>query len=137
VLRHGGHLSVAMFDLDRFKNINDSRGHAAGDRVLREFGRILASEIRGEDVAGRMGGEEFALVISGAEGARSLCERIRERLASTRVECPPGEAFSVTVSVGLAWLEDGPASLDALLSRADEALYRAKAEGRNRVVAWK
>ncbi len=137
VLRHGGHLAVAMFDLDRFKNINDSRGHAAGDRVLREFGRILASEIRGEDVAGRMGGEEFALVISGAEGARSLCERIRERLASTRVECPPGEAFSVTVSVGLAWLEDGPASLDALLSRADEALSRAKAEGRNRVVAWK
>lgn len=135
--RHGGHLAVAMFDLDRFKNINDSRGHAAGDRVLREFGRILASEIRGEDVAGRMGGEEFALVISGAEGACSLCERIREKLASTRVDLPPGEAISVTVSVGLAWLLDGTASLDALLSRADEALYRAKAEGRNRVVAWK
>lgn len=134
--RHGGHLAVAMFDLDRFKTINDTFGHAIGDRVLREFGRILGAEIRAEDVAGRMGGEEFALVIAGGEGALKLCERVRERVASTQVFTPSGEAISFTASAGVAWLTEGSSDLDSLLSRADLALYKAKAEGRNRVLPW-
>lgn len=133
--RHGESLAVAMFDLDGFKRLNDTYGHAMGDTALHEFGAILLSEVRGEDVVGRIGGEEFALVLSGAtvEGARTFCERIRSRLEFERFYNSKGEAVEVTVSTGIVILGAERLDLEALLSRADTALYRAKDKGKNRV----
>jgi len=132
--RHGNGLAVAMFDLDRFKSVNDTYGHRTGDKALALFGRILAEELRGEDFVGRIGGEEFALVTaSDADGARSLCERVRARLASESLADASGASVRLTVSAGFALMDAERKSLDALLSAADTALYRAKDAGRNRV----
>jgi diguanylate cyclase (GGDEF)-like protein len=134
-LRHSSPLAVAMFDLDGFKRLNDTYGHAMGDVALHEFGSILLSEVRGEDVVGRIGGEEFALVLPGAgeEGARAFCERIRSRLEATPFADHYGERIAVTVSSGFVVMGEERLGLDALLSRADNALYRAKDKGKNRV----
>lgn len=133
--RHGAGLAVAMLDLDHFKKVNDSHGHQTGDKALALFGRILREELRGEDFVGRIGGEEFALVEVDAdeEGARALCERIRQRLEGEKLSDEKGEAVSLTVSAGFALLDAERRGLDELLSAADVALYRAKAAGRNRV----
>jgi diguanylate cyclase (GGDEF)-like protein len=127
-----------MFDLDRFKNVNDTYGHQTGDRALALFARILGEELRGEDFVGRIGGEEFALVTTNDEaGARSLCERVRSRVASESLSDASGASVSFTVSVGFALMDAERKSLDALLSAADTALYRAKDAGRNRVEMFK
>jgi diguanylate cyclase (GGDEF)-like protein len=132
--RHGGSLAVAMFDLDRFKKVNDTYGHQTGDRVLALFGRIMSEEIRSEDFVGRIGGEEFALIMTAdAEGARAICERVRTRVQRETLADEIGKAVRFTVSAGFAIMEEGRASLDDLLSAADAALYRAKEAGRNRV----
>jgi len=135
--RHGTSLSVAMFDIDRFKSINDCHGHAAGDVALKAFGSILAAEVRKDDVAGRIGGEEFALLLWSAElqDAWSICERIRSKIESRCFEDADGCAIRMTVSAGLAAFGPEDADLDTLLARADCALYEAKSAGRNRVVA--
>jgi diguanylate cyclase (GGDEF)-like protein/PAS domain S-box-containing protein len=136
--RHGLPLAVAMLDLDRFKDVNDSHGHRTGDQVLREFGKIVAEEIREEDLAGRIGGEEFALVFVGAReaGARAFCERIRARFEAVELVDEEGLRVRVTVSAGFAIYGPEKLSFETLLSRADAALYQAKEEGRNQVVAW-
>ncbi|MFB6240252.1 MAG: GGDEF domain-containing protein, partial [Gemmatimonadota bacterium] len=133
--RYGDPLSVAILDLDRFKEINDTLGHQAGDDVLSRLGELLAEETRAPDVAGRYGGEEFAVVLpeTGREEARRLAERVREAVEELDFEAD-GEPFGVTCSVGLAELEEDE-EMDDLVKRADDALYRAKEEGRNRVVA--
>ena len=125
---------LALFDLDHFKRVNDQHGHATGDEVLRGFAQLLQASIRDGDLAVRLGGEEFAILLGGAtpEQAHLVCDRIRQRLASTEMRSAAGEPVRVTVSAGLSPLA---ASIEPaeLLARTDTALYRAKHEGRNRL----
>ncbi|MGH9366754.1 MAG: GGDEF domain-containing protein [Thermoanaerobaculia bacterium] len=134
--RYGTPLSVAIFDLDRFKSVNDTQGHAAGDRVLRRFGEIVRREIRTSDVGCRYGGEEFAVLFaeSTASAASAVAERIRRALKRQEFEWE-GRAFRVTVSAGIAGADER-GERGQLLFRADKALYAAKEKGRNRVVVW-
>jgi diguanylate cyclase (GGDEF)-like protein len=125
-----------MCDLDHFKRINDTLGHGAGDLVLQEFGQRVKATLRATDLAGRIGGEEFLLILpeTDLEGAHLLAERLREATGEVPFELPTGN-LQVTCSIGLA-----PRSLEdrdggALLARADGALYVAKRGGRNRVVS--
>ncbi len=132
--RSGTPLSVLMLDLDRFKVVNDTWGHAAGDLVLVETAGILRGELRGEDLGVRFGGEEFLAILPGTDvaAARHVAERIRRRTAESRVETGDGDAIRITISIGVATLE-GPEAPSTLVARADAALYRAKQGGRNRV----
>ena len=128
--------SVVVFDLDGFKAVNDGHGHAVGDEVLRRFTSAIKQGIRATDTAARLGGEEFALVLprSDAESALQVAERIRRAFAEEAIETG-GEALRCTVSAGVATAgEDGQPFEDVLRS-ADSALYAAKRDGRNRVVA--
>jgi diguanylate cyclase (GGDEF)-like protein len=134
--RTGGVFSVVLLDLDDFKRVNDRFGHDAGDRALREFADVLRSAMRETDVAARLGGEEFGCLLpsSDAAGAYGLAERIRSDLARRVITLPDGREVSITASLGVA---DYPAAKtsEALLRAADLALYRAKADGKNRVVS--
>ena len=134
--RYGAPLAVAILDLDHFKSINDTYGHPAGDRVLRRFGEIVRGEIRSSDVACRYGGEEFAILFaeSTAAAASAVAERIRRALKRDAFDWE-GRSFHATVSAGVAGAEDAREP-STILFRADEALYRAKDGGRNRVVVW-
>ena len=131
--RHCLPLSAAIADLDHFKTINDRFGHATGDLALQRFANLVTGSIRGADLFARLGGEEFGLVLAGtrAEGAAGMLERVRAMVEAMKIN---GEC-SITVSFGIAELEDGDTGIEAVLQRADEALYRAKMEGRNRVLA--
>ena len=128
--RTGSPLSLVLFDIDRFKNINDRAGHAVGDRVLKGISAILSASQRGSDLAMRWGGEEFLVLLPdvGLAGARIFAERVRENVHNMDVP----EAGRITVSAGVSELvgEEDPA---VALARADANLYRAKAAGRNRV----
>jgi len=134
--RRTGHpVSCIMFDVDHFKKVNDTYGHDAGDAVLKTLARTARETLRGMDVLGRIGGEEFAAILpeTDLEAALHAAERLRLAVASMNVE-HDGRPLPVTVSLGVA-LSSGPdESLDDLLRRADQALYRAKQGGRNRVV---
>lgn len=134
--RDGGGCSVVMLDLDRFKSINDGFGHPAGDAVLRGTALAITQSVRGADVAGRLGGEEFALLLPGEDvaGAARLAERLRAVVAAG-VAHPAGEGSRVTFSAGVAALDPGgsDAAVEAALAAADRALYAAKAAGRDRV----
>ena len=137
VLR-GRQMSVLLLDIDRFKSINDSYGHDAGDEVLREFALRVRAHTRGIDVVARFGGEEVVVLVpeSPVEGARAVAERIREQVESTPFAIHQGtRRVTVTVSIGVAARQVGDKSGGDILKRADLALYRAKEEGRNRVVA--
>ncbi|HQL49280.1 MAG TPA: GGDEF domain-containing protein [Holophaga sp.] len=130
-------LSLVLVDLDHFKDVNDTRGHQAGDAVLKRFGALALNRLRGSDHVGRIGGEEFLIVLpetTGREGYR-VAEALRESLASQPFEGETlgPEPLSVTASFGVAELQERDGSVGALLARADVALYRAKALGRNRV----
>jgi diguanylate cyclase (GGDEF)-like protein len=134
--RYGGELSAAVFDLDRFKSLNDSLGHAAGDSAIRRFGRIVRAAIRSSDVACRYGGEEFAILFPETTGpaARAVALRIRSALEGESLAFA-GQPFRITVSGGVA--EAAAASdREQLLFHADQALYAAKAAGRNQVLLW-
>lgn len=126
----GKPLSVAIFDLDRFKAINDCFGHAEGDRVLIRFADLLHAECRSLDVPGRVGGEEFALLLAGAhgEGARAFVERLRLRLQ----EVTGDDLTEFTTSAGIAEFGVHGHDIPSLMGAADRALYRAKAAGRDR-----
>lgn len=132
--RYGHPLSVVMIDADHFKGINDRHGHPAGDAVLVALVRACQASIRASDFIGRLGGEEFAVCLPEADGttARIAAERIREAIARIVVD-HDGTAIRFTASLGLAALEPGERDVADILSRADQALYRAKALGRNRV----
>ena len=133
--RHHTPLSVLLFDIDRFKGINDSMGHLAGDAVLRVLAQSVRKMVRTEDILARYGGEEFAVVARGIDprNAFILAERIRTLIESLRVPWE-GSEVRVTISVGVAtWQEANPyPDVTALLSACDTALYRAKETGRNR-----
>jgi two-component system cell cycle response regulator len=132
--RHDRELCVVLVDLDRFKSVNDRHGHAAGDVVLRAVAARLADGLREEDVASRWGGEEFLLLLPDAPDAIVVCERLREAIAATPVGL--GEDITVAVTASFGWASWRPGeSPEALVARADTALYAAKDGGRNRVVA--
>jgi diguanylate cyclase (GGDEF)-like protein len=129
----GTGLALLMLDLDHFKQVNDTHGHPAGDHVLHTLAIEIRDNIRPLDLCGRFGGEEFLILLPDADGetARSVAERLRESVASSRIEYE-GVQLAITVSIGLAvW--DGEEEVNDLIRRADEALYRAKGHGRNRV----
>ena len=128
-------ISVLMLDIDHFKKINDSYGHAAGDQVLVTFARTVRECLRGTDLLGRFGGEEFAALMTGCTGdeAERVAERIRTAVAGIVVHLDGGRHVTMTVSIGLAAADQIPPVLEPLLSAADKALYAAKAGGRNRV----
>ncbi len=132
----GEPLSLIVFDLDRFKSINDDFGHAMGDRVLERFGQATRSVLRETDIVGRMGGEEFAVILprSTARAAEIVAERIRHAFAEACREVGT-EAVAPTLSGGIACVErHSRCTLDDIYASADEALYRAKAEGRDQIV---
>jgi two-component system cell cycle response regulator len=129
---------MLIMDIDHFKSINDTYGHEAGDDVLREFSDRLRSCIRGVDLACRYGGEEFVVVMPDTDlgVANRVAERIRRRIAGEIFPVERGaRAVEVTVSVGIATLAGISDTAPVILKRADEALYRAKRSGRNRVVS--
>jgi diguanylate cyclase (GGDEF)-like protein len=132
--RFGGDLTFVLADLDNFKQVNDRYGHPAGDEVLQAFARVLEGAVRESDVAGRWGGEEFALVLTGtdAEGGAQLAERARVAFEAMRLRTPAGESLPVTASFGVA-ASAGNAEFETLVAAADSALYRAKRAGKNRV----
>lgn len=132
----GRALSALVVDIDHFKQVNDRHGHDAGDDVLREFSRRLKASVRGIDLAVRLGGEEFVVVMPETDGAvaRIVAERIRTKTAAKPFQIRGGEAsLDVTVSVGVASFLGAEDDAAALLKRADVALYKAKTDGRNRV----
>jgi len=132
--RHRTPLSVVMADIDHFKAVNDRHGHAAGDAVLEGVAGVLKRSMRGSDHGGRYGGEEFLLVLANAEvdGARIFAERLRQEVEETAFANDAG-AIHVTLSLGIASLRAAHETPGDLVAEADEALYRAKQAGRNRV----
>ncbi len=139
--RHQRPLTVGMLDLDHFKQVNDRHGHLAGDGLLRAVAQALRTEIRTSDSIGRYGGEEFLLVLpeTDLEGARQVADKLRRTVAEVEVEAEDGARMRTTLSTGLASLWETPqlngTMPQALIAAADQALYRAKSAGRNRVEA--
>jgi diguanylate cyclase (GGDEF)-like protein len=132
--RHDRTVGVLIVDIDHFKEVNDERGHLAGDVVLREVAARLQQAMRTEDALGRWGGEEFLAVLTDTppEGIRIMAERLRQVIAAAPFILEDGSRIGVTVSVGHTY---GTEDAEVLVHRADDALYVAKAEGRNRVAA--
>jgi diguanylate cyclase (GGDEF)-like protein len=134
--REGAPLAFALLDLDHFKQINDRHGHRAGDAALRAFADAVRARLRGSDVLGRVGGEEFGLILpaTDAPGARRLLEDVRQAVAALRLTDGAGRDYGLTVSAGLAVAaSDSGLSAERLYALADDALYAAKSAGRNRV----
>ena len=134
----GEPVAALLVDLDHFKKINDSFGHDVGDEVLREFAVRLATNVRAADLPVRYGGEEFVVIMPGAslEAAERTAERIRLHVSGAPIRVAGGsEVLSVTISIGVAATKGPGDTPEALLKRADQALYEAKSSGRNRVIA--
>jgi len=132
--RAGGELSTVMLDIDHFKRVNDTHGHQAGDRVIRALARLLTRRLRKTDIIGRYGGEEFAIIMADtpAADACAVIDGLREEFTRL-VHHGDGQEFRCSFSAGVAACRDPGTSPDALLKRADDALYEAKRQGRNRV----
>jgi diguanylate cyclase (GGDEF)-like protein len=127
-------VSVLMLDIDHFKRVNDTHGHSVGDAVLKHFAEIMNEELRQIDSVGRLGGEEFAIILPGADPAAAeiFAERLRQKVETSPTHA--GElTIPVTVSIGIAAMRPTDTATDNALARADEALYLAKTGGRNRV----
>jgi len=134
-VRYGRPLSVVMCDLDHFKQTNDTYGHGAGDFMLQTFGERLRTTLREADLAGRIGGDEFLVILPETDlsGSRIFAERLLKVIGATPVPLPAGGQMEVTCSLGIAERIPGDLEAGLLLARADAGLYRAKMEGRNRV----
>jgi diguanylate cyclase len=134
-MRYQHPLSLLMIDIDHFKVINDTHGHATGDAVLLHFAQLLARELRENDLIGRIGGEEFSVLLpsSGAEQATRVAERMRAAVEQSRI-LVRGQPLHFTASFGVAEFQPQELSLESLMARADAALYEAKRQGRNRVL---
>jgi diguanylate cyclase (GGDEF)-like protein len=137
-LRHGHELSCVAFDLDHFKAVNDNHGHAVGDLVLTESVAACRARLRKSDLVGRIGGEEFAILLphAGRKDAMDIAEKMRAAIAHLRV-AGRDAPVSASASFGVATLDRSVGDIDALLKRADTALYAAKEDGRNRCVEWR
>ena len=135
VRRHGHPLSVAILDIDHFKRVNDTYGHPAGDEVIRRVAQFAVELMREEDLVGRLGGEEFVVILPDTDAAAALkaCDRLRARIAEAIVPIGDGSAISVTLSAGVAQIHADD-DRTRLIARADEALYDAKNQGRDRVL---
>lgn len=135
--RYGRTYSTIMIDIDHFKSINDTYGHAAGDTALKETANIIAATVRDADVAGRIGGEEFAVCLPETPGVEAfkLAERLCQRINQTAMMAD-GVALSLTASFGVSQHDPSDKTFDSVMSRADQALYRAKKAGRNRVISY-
>ena len=129
-------IALMILDIDHFKAVNDNHGHDVGDAVLREFAARLRRNIRGVDLACRFGGEEFVVLMPDTDTgqAEAVAERVRQSMAEKPFEVGPSRPLSVTVSAGVALNESHTDTPESLVKRADVALYRAKREGRNRVI---
>lgn len=136
--RYGNHLSVIMFDLDNFKQINDSQGHLAGDKALRRVAEVMGSELRETDIGARYGGDEFLVIMphTNAEQATSLAERIRERMKKGRRSDDESSNWRLTPSIGVAEVREEDDSAEALIARADAGLMQAKKGGKDQVVFY-
>jgi diguanylate cyclase (GGDEF)-like protein len=134
--RHERPLTLVLFDLDCFKEVNDTHGHLCGDMVLKQVAASVREHIRSEQVFARLGGDEFAVLCpeTGLGGGQALAEKLRDRLAELAF-AREGAVFSISCSFGIAEREGGMANDHALFEAADRALYLAKGAGRNRVVA--
>ena len=132
--RYQKDLAVLMLDIDHFKQINDQHGHAAGDKVLIEFAGLCLQSIRETDLAGRYGGEEFFILLPEIDLATAIlsADRIRMAVAAHPFTLNDGNSLNVTCSIGIAMYRPEQDDLDKLLLRADQALYQAKRQGRNR-----
>jgi two-component system cell cycle response regulator len=132
--RHERHLAVLLFDIDHFKRINDMHGHLAGDFVLKEVARIVQSRIRRDEVFARYGGEEFAIILpeTSLDGAAALAENLRQKVAEHSFVFQ-ADSIRVTISLGVALMQENDRQANDLIKRADERLYAAKNSGRNRV----
>ncbi|UTW51027.1 diguanylate cyclase [bacterium SCSIO 12827] len=137
VRRSGRSFGMAMMDVDHFKSVNDTHGHDAGDNVLRALAEACVDRLRNVDIVGRMGGEEFALILpeTDPQGAMLTVERLREYLGGLAIPIDSG-TLNVTVSIGVTTVRDPSDTIEGALKRADEALYKAKGSGRNRTVAY-
>jgi diguanylate cyclase (GGDEF)-like protein len=133
--RYGSPLAIVLVDLDHFKRINDERGHLVGDQALAHAARILAREVRDVDTVARYGGEEFAMLLpmTNTSGAKEVAERCARQLAQAPLETDGTAPIQITASMGVACAGTHGTSIEDLLRIADEALYRAKQAGRNRV----
>jgi diguanylate cyclase (GGDEF)-like protein len=131
-----GRLTLLMLDVDHFKSVNDRYGHAGGDVALRHLVAVVGKQIRRSDLLGRLGGEEFAILLPviAPKEAESLAERLVALVAGTPV-AHGDRSISLTVSIGVAFATRTDRSIEQIIARADDALYRAKAGGRNRVVS--
>lgn len=131
--RHQGHLSLVLIDIDHFKKVNDTHGHAAGDEVLKKFATVCRRMFRQTDCIGRFGGEEFLVILpeTGLDEACAIAERLRCQTKEETMALPNAET-RITVSIGATELLNSDSSLEQAISRADMALYRAKNTGRNR-----
>lgn len=134
--RSGDPVSLMLMDLDHFKQLNDSRGHDAGDKVLQAFADILRQELRAQDLVARWGGEEFLVIMPQCTVSDALktAERLRVALETYRGKSSDGADFEATVSIGVTDLRQGDDAVTAV-SRADRAMYQSKELGRNRVTA--
>lgn len=137
--RYGQTLSLLMLDLDHFKRVNDTFGHQVGDEVLKAVAQTLQEHLREVDFLGRYGGEEFTILLpSTAERqAEHLAQRLCRAVEAKRVHLPEGDEIQVTISIGVSSSTGGLDAAETLLSRADEALYLAKQQGRNRVAVYR
>jgi diguanylate cyclase (GGDEF)-like protein len=135
--RYNRPLAALMLDIDHFKKVNDSFGHAAGDRVLSEVAQCCREALRSTDINGRYGGEEFVFLLpeTDQDAAQAFAERLRRTIADLPIALE-GHALHITASLGLASQTNDCPSLEALLDRSDQALYAAKRSGRNRVCTW-
>jgi two-component system cell cycle response regulator len=134
-VREGTQMSIVLADLDYFKRVNDTHGHPAGDAVLREAGRRMQASVRAYDSVGRYGGEEFLIVSPGCglSEATAQAERLRRSVAAEEISLPDGQSLAATLSLGVATISPEANQPGDLLRAADEALYAAKKNGRNRV----
>ncbi len=132
--RNGGPSTLVLFDIDHFKQVNDTHGHQAGDRVIRDVAAELRQQKRETDIAGRYGGEEFGVILpdTDVEGGRVFSERLRKAVEQRVITTSGNTRIRVTISLGVAPFEGGFSSHEAWLEAADQALYRSKEGGRNR-----
>ena len=136
-LRYGDRCSLAMLDIDHFKNVNDTYGHQFGDKVLRVVAKTLTDNIRGTDIAGRYGGEEFGVILAGSDNKTSkiFAERFRKSVEALSLSSG-GKKVKITVSIGLAEFSNDVDDYKELIERADKALYESKRSGRNRITIY-
>lgn len=134
--RYGNEVAIFMLDVDFFKRINDEYGHKAGDKVLQNIAQLMQGMLREVDILGRIGGEEFAIVLpqTNRQKAMEVAERIRNQVAGNKIVLENGVSLNVTLSIGVAMMSPGYRDLDSVIGVADKGLYQAKAGGRNNVV---